>query len=98
MPDFDEIARAVADALAANPDQKSIEIDTPGMTGRDICVLIDAIYDECTAAGVTVKGIKVDPMQLPLPREAQYANAYVRDGRLIVVDLEVDDKVVVRRQ
>ena len=47
---------------------------------------------------VTVKGVKVDPMQHPLPAGAQYVNAYIRDGRLIVVDLEVDEKVVVRRK
>lgn len=98
MPDLAELARAVADTLAANPGQKSIELDTPGMTGRDVGKLIDAIYDACAAAGVTVKGVKVDPMQHPLPTGAQYVNAYVRDGRLIVVDLEVDDKVVVRRK
>ena len=98
MPDLDELGRAVADALAANPDQKSIEIDTPGMTGHDIGVLIDAIYDACAAAGVTIKGVKVDPIQHPLLMGAQYVNAYMRDGRLIVVDLEVDDKVVVRRK
>ena len=98
MPEFEGLGRAVADTLAANPDQKSIEIDTPGMTGRDVGRLIDAIYDACAAAGVTVKGVKVDPRQHPLPAGAQYVNAYIRDGRLIVVDLEVDEKVVVRRK
>jgi hypothetical protein len=98
MPELEELGRAVADTLAANPDQKTIEIDTPGMTSRNVGKLIDAIYDACAAAGVTVKGVKVDPMQHPLPAEAQYVNAYMRDGRLIVVDLEVDDKVVVRRK
>jgi hypothetical protein len=98
MPDLEEIGRAVADTLVANPDQKSIEIDTPGMTGRDVGELIDAVYDACAAAGVSVKGVKVDPMQHPLPAGAQYVNAYMREGRLIVVDLEVDDKVVVRRK
>lgn len=98
MPDLEELGRAVADTLAANPDQKSIEISTSGMTGREVGGLIDAIYDACAAAGVTVKGVKVDPMQYPLPPEAQYINAYIRDGRLIVVDLEIDDKVIVRRK
>jgi hypothetical protein len=59
--------------------------------------LIDAVYEACAAAGVTVKGVKVNPMQHPLPARAQYINAYVRDERLIVVDLKVDDKVVVRQ-
>lgn len=98
MPDLAALARTVADTLAADPDQKSFEIDTRGMTGRDVGALIDAIYDACAAAGVTVKGVKVDPMQHSLPAGAQYVNAYVRDGRLIIVDLELDDKVVVRRK
>jgi hypothetical protein len=98
MPDLEELGRAVAHTLALNPDQKSIEIDTPGMTGREVGELIDAIYDACAAAGVTVKGVKVDPMQHPLPAGAQYVNAYFHGERLIVVDLEVDDKVVVRRK
>ncbi|HEX4694461.1 hypothetical protein [Sphingomonas sp.] len=98
MPDLTELARAVADTLAANPDQKSIEIDTPGLTSRDVDALIGAVYDACAAAGVIVKGVKVDPMQHPLPSGAQYINAYVRDGRLIVIDLELDDKVIVRRK
>lgn len=98
MPDLNELARAVADTLAADPDQNWIEVDTPGMTGRDVGELIDAIFDACAAAGVTLKGVKVDPMQHPLPADAQYPNAYVRGDRLIIVDLEVDDKVVVRRK
>lgn len=98
MLDLEELGRVVAETLAANPDQKSIEIDTPGMTGRDVGELIDTIYDACAAAGVTVKGVKVDPMQHPLPAGAQYVNAYLRDGQLIVVDLDVDDKVIVRRK
>ncbi|WP_406239938.1 hypothetical protein ACF3NX_13055 (plasmid) [Acetobacter orientalis] len=98
MPDLKELGRVVADTLAANPDQKSIEVSTSGMTGREVGGLIDAIYDACAAAGVTVKGVKVDPMQHPLPPGAEYINAYIRNGRLIVVDLDVDDKVVVRRK
>lgn len=88
----------MADTLASNPDQKVIEVETAGMTGRQVGELINAIYDACAAAGVTLKGVKVDPIQHPLPAGAQYANAYMRDGRLIVIDLEVDDEVVVRRK
>ena len=88
----------VANTLAANPDQRWIEVDTQGMTGRDVGALIDAVYDACAAVGVMLKGVRVDPMQFPLPSGAQFLNAYLRDGRLIIVDLEVDDKVVVRRK
>lgn len=98
MIDSSEMARTVADTLVANPAQKSIEIETPGMSSRDILALIDAIFSEAAAVGVEVKGVRVDPTQLGLPTNAEFINAFLRDGRLIVVDIEVDDKVIVRRK
>lgn len=98
MPDLEQLAREAVEILASKPHQKTIEIDTPGMTGGDVSRLIDAVYDASAAAGVALKGVKVDPMQLPLPAGAQYVNAYIREGRLIIVDLDLDDMVVVRRK
>ena len=49
MTDMAELARAVADTLAANHDQKWIEIDTPGMTAGEILELMDAAHDACGA-------------------------------------------------
>lgn len=98
MSDPDDIARHVAEALSKNQDQKTLEIDTSGMQSSQVWSLIDAIYTKCEEVGVSVKGIKVDPMQVPLPKNADYLNAFTDRGRLIVVDIEVDDKVIVRRK
>lgn len=98
MSDIAELARTVADTLAAYPDQKWMEIDTRGMNAGEILSLIDAVHDACCAAGIALKGVKVDPMQVALPAGAPYENAFVRGGRLVIVDLDVDDMVVVRRR
>ncbi len=92
------IARTVADTLVAHPNQKTIEIDTLGMSSREVLAIVDAIYTECEAAGVMVKGMKVDPTQIGLPANAEFPNGFLRNGCLIVVDLDVDDKVIVRRK
>lgn len=98
MSDASGIARAAADQLAANPDQKTIDIETPGMSSCDVLAIVDAIFTECEVAGVMVKGVKVDPMQLGLPANAEFCNGFLRNGRVIIVDLDVDDRVIVRRK
>jgi hypothetical protein len=98
MIDASGTARIVADTLVERPDQKTIEIETPGMSSSEVLALVDAIYTKCEAAGVMVKGVKVDPMQLGLPENGEFLNGFLRNGRLIIVDLEVDHKVIVRRK
>ena len=98
MIDANVVAGTIVDTLVARPDQKTIEIGTPGMSSLEVFALVDAIYTKCEAAGVMVKGVKVDPMQLGLPENAEFLNGFLRNGRLIIIDIEVDDKVIVRRK
>lgn len=98
MIDIAGIAKAAVDSLSANPNERWLDIATPGMIAGDILALIDAVFDASDAAGIALKGVKVDPMQVALPTDAPYQNAFVRRGRLIVVDLDVDDRVIVRRR
>lgn len=98
MIDASSMAKTIADTLAACPDQKTIEIETPGMSSDEVLALVNAVYTKCAEASVTVKGVKVDPMQLGLPATAEFGNGFLSNGRLIIVDLDVDDKVIVRRK
>jgi hypothetical protein len=98
MLDIRAIARAASELLTDNPHQLTIEIDTPEYTSAEVLALIDAIYEECAHAGVIVKGVRVDPMQVLLPANAEFVNAFLRRGRLVIVDLDVDDKLIVRRK
>lgn len=97
MIDVTMIANAAVDCLAGNAAQQEIEIDTAALTGSQVRELIKAVFDAGEAAGVTIKGVLVDPMQIPLPADAEFLNAFRKNGRLIIVDINLDDKVIVRR-
>lgn len=96
--DIRAIARAASEVLVGNPTQLTIEIDTPEHSPAEVLALIDAIYEECAHVAVIVKGVRVDPMQVLLPADAEFVNAFLRRGRLVIVDLDVDDKLIVRRK
>lgn len=97
MIDPSQIANLAAFALSSNPRQMSMDIDTSGFTSQQVLDLIDALFPACEAKGIKLKGVMVDPMQVPLPANADYLNAFTRNGRLVIVDLNTDDKVVARR-
>lgn len=97
MVDLPELARAAIDILAANPAQREVEIETAALDRAQVRDLIDAVFEEGDAAGVAIKGLVVDPMQVPLPGDAEFINAFRRNGRLVFVDINVDDKVIVKR-
>lgn len=92
-----EIARAAVDILVANSVQREVEIDTAALSRAQVRELIDAVFEEAAAAGVSIKGLVVDPMQVPLPSDAEFINAFRRKGQLVFVDINVDDKVIVKR-
>lgn len=97
MIDVSMLAKAAVDCLADDPTQKEFEIETAALTSRQVRELIDAVFDAGEASGVTIKGVLVDPMQIPLPADAEFLNAFRQRGRLIVVDINLDDKVIVKR-
>ncbi|PSJ36282.1 hypothetical protein [Allosphingosinicella deserti] len=97
MIELPELARAAIEILAANPAQRDVEIDTAAFTRAQVSELIDTVFEEGAAAGIAIKGVVVDPMQVPLPGDAEFINAFRRDGRLVFLDINVDDKVIVKR-
>lgn len=97
VPDTLELGRAIADALAAAPWQKAMDVDIRGMAGAYVADLVDAIAAACTAAGVALKSIAVDAAHLSRPADAPFANGFYRNGQLVVVDIDLDDLLVVRR-
>jgi hypothetical protein len=56
--------------------------------------------DKCAVANVALRGVKVDmflvsPLDDLLPR--QFSNSWTRNGIMIVVDPELNDKVIAFR-
>lgn len=97
MVNATDIAEVVADVFGKNTWQKSIEVSTEGMENREVAALVDAIFAACEDADVKLKGVIVDPCQLPRPDDAAFENAFYRNGRLVIVDLNLDDRIIVRR-
>lgn len=76
MADVHGMARTVAQVMSTHPNQTSFDVETHGLSGTEVRALVDALFTECEAAGVEVKGIRVDPMQIPLPANAEFVNAF----------------------
>lgn len=92
-----DLGQVVADTLASNPWQKAITVSTDGMTSTEVAELVDAVANACNALGVGLRGIVVDAALLAMPSNAPFGNAFYRSGRLIVVDINLNDAVVIHR-
>jgi hypothetical protein len=97
MVDVIALGEAVSAGLVDNPQQMACEVSTSGLTPLQMVDLLDAIFDACTAKGVKLKGFIVDPTQMPLLPNSDYGNAFVRRGYFVVVDINLNDRVVARR-
>lgn len=93
-----EFGLAVASAFEQNAWQKTVEISVVGKTSQEVNAIIDSVIEACAAQSIALKGIAVDAGLVAMPASSEFWNAFIRKGVVVVVDINLDDKVVVRRK
>lgn len=97
MVQHEQYANTVASMFAGSSWQTAIELSTVGFSAVDVERVIDAIIEKCRERGIGLKGIVVDAGLITLPSSADFQNAFFKNGALIVVDININDRIVVRR-
>lgn len=92
-----DFGTAVTAIFNQNEWQSAIEISTAGMRPEDVPIMVDDIAESCKDAKITLQAIVVGLNLISLPADAPYANAWYKHGSMIVIDVNLHDKVIVRR-
>jgi len=95
---YEDFGRGVATIFEQNAWQTTVEISVAGMTSTDVVHIIDAVIEACATSSIPLKGVVVDAGLIAMPADAEFWNAFMRKGVVVVVDIHLDDKILVRRK
>lgn len=89
----------VADTLCATPYIAELELDADARGSDKLNDFVEAVVAGCQSAGVTLKGVRVDPFvgAKAFPRDAEFPNAWRVAGTVIVLDPRLTDRIVIVR-